>query len=164
MSEAYALEQPAAAAISTSLTCRSLGSSSRPKYSGSLLSRHLDRFRRFFARSRHRPEQYRAPWRETNPSQCYQTYTGPGASAEWIVEAPVVNGSYTILAPYTPDVTFSDLGFVGTDTTQIELVMVQDQVPDENYAAFSKLTLNPSASIRRASRVASITGSWRRSK
>jgi len=59
-----------------------------------------------------------------------QTYTGPGSSAEWIVEAPTVSGSVTPLAPYSPPVTFSDLRFVGTETTLTELVMVQagDQV------------------------------------
>ena len=54
-----------------------------------------------------------------------QTYTGPGSSAEWIVEAPTLNGSLTTLAPFSPAVTFSDLRFVGTETTLTELVMLQ---------------------------------------
>jgi hypothetical protein len=54
-----------------------------------------------------------------------QTYTGPGTSAEWIVEAPTVNGSQTTLAPYSPEVDFSGLGFTGTQTTLTEVVMVQ---------------------------------------
>ncbi len=60
-----------------------------------------------------------------------QTYTGPGSSVEWILEAPESSpGVQTTLAPYGPAVTFSDLRFVGSDTTQIELFMVQagDQV------------------------------------
>jgi hypothetical protein len=52
-----------------------------------------------------------------------QTYTGPGSSAEWIVEAP---GSPTkTLAPYSPEVTFGDLRFSGSQTTLSEWIMVQ---------------------------------------
>jgi hypothetical protein len=59
-----------------------------------------------------------------------QTYTGPGSSVEWILEAPTDEGVQTTLAPYSPIITFSDLRFVGSDTTQIEVFMVQagDQV------------------------------------
>ena len=49
-----------------------------------------------------------------------QTYSGTDTSAEWIVEAPE-----TTLAPYTPDVTFSDLGTAESNTTLTEWIMVQ---------------------------------------
>jgi hypothetical protein len=54
-----------------------------------------------------------------------QTYTGPESTAEWIVEAPELNGEITTLAPYTPDVTFSDLGISPVNTTLAEFIMVQ---------------------------------------
>ena len=54
-----------------------------------------------------------------------QTYTGPATTAEWIVEALTVNGGVSTLAPYSPDVSFSDLGFVGPDTMLQEVLMLQ---------------------------------------
>ncbi len=54
-----------------------------------------------------------------------QTYSGPASTAEWIVEALTVNGGVSALAPYSPDVSFSDLGFLGSDTTLQEVLMVQ---------------------------------------
>jgi hypothetical protein len=54
-----------------------------------------------------------------------QTYTGPGSSVEWIVEAPTVSGATTTLAPYSPAVTFSDLRLGGTETGLTEFVMTQ---------------------------------------
>jgi Peptidase A4 family/ell wall binding domain 2 (CWB2)/Putative Ig domain len=54
-----------------------------------------------------------------------QTYTGPGSSVEWIVEAPTVSGATTTLAPYSPAVTFSDLRLGGTETALTEFVMTQ---------------------------------------
>lgn len=55
-----------------------------------------------------------------------QTYTGPGASAEWIVEAPYnSNGNQFTLAPYTPVVNFSDLGSTPVGSTEQEIIMVQ---------------------------------------
>jgi Peptidase A4 family/Putative Ig domain len=54
-----------------------------------------------------------------------QTYAGPASTAEWIVEALTVNGGVSVLAPYSPYVSFSDLGFVGSDTTLQEVLMVQ---------------------------------------
>ena len=57
-----------------------------------------------------------------------QTYTGPASTAEWIVEALTVNGGVSTLAPYSPAVGFSDLGFVGSDTTLEEVVMMQGGV------------------------------------
>jgi hypothetical protein len=54
-----------------------------------------------------------------------QTYTGPASTAEWIVEALTVNGGVATLAPYSPNVSFSDLGFVGSVSTLQSVVMVQ---------------------------------------
>jgi hypothetical protein len=54
-----------------------------------------------------------------------QTYSGPASTAEWIVEALTVNGGVSTLAPYSPAVSFSDLGFVGSDTELQEVVMEQ---------------------------------------
>jgi hypothetical protein len=54
-----------------------------------------------------------------------QTYDGPASTAEWIVEALTVNGGISTLARYSPDVSFSDLGFLGSETTLQEVVMVQ---------------------------------------
>lgn len=54
-----------------------------------------------------------------------QTYTGPGASAEWILEAPEASGTVTPLPPYSPAVTFNDLRFVGTQATLTDVVMLQ---------------------------------------
>jgi hypothetical protein len=58
-----------------------------------------------------------------------QTYGGPGTSAEWIVEALSTdqNGQDVIanLAPYSPVVSFGDLGFVAATASLEELVMYQ---------------------------------------
>jgi hypothetical protein len=57
-----------------------------------------------------------------------QPYSGPGTSAEWIVEAPEVNGEIAPLAKYAPDVKFSALATTGTENTFTEWVMVQNGV------------------------------------
>ena len=59
-----------------------------------------------------------------------QPYTGPQASAEWVVEAPtdVAAGIRYPLGEYTPDVTFTGLRVNGSDTTTTEGLMVQDGV------------------------------------
>jgi hypothetical protein len=54
-----------------------------------------------------------------------QTYSGPASTAEWIVEALTENQKVTTLAPYSPYVNFSDLGFLGTNTNLQQVVMVQ---------------------------------------
>jgi ribosomal protein L24E len=54
-----------------------------------------------------------------------QTYTGPAATAEWIVEALTVNGQVAMLAPYAPVVDFTNLRFSGTNTRLQEVIMVQ---------------------------------------
>ncbi len=54
-----------------------------------------------------------------------QTYTGPGSSVEWIVEAPDLGGAITTLASYTPDVTFSSLRLTGAQNVLYEDIMDQ---------------------------------------
>ena len=60
-----------------------------------------------------------------------QTYNGQATSAEWIVEAPTLNGGLATLSPYTP-VTFSNISYSLTPTggtnQQITDVMVQNGV------------------------------------
>ncbi|MHB1739114.1 MAG: G1 family glutamic endopeptidase [Actinomycetes bacterium] len=58
-----------------------------------------------------------------------RTYTGPLTSAEWIVEAPTDNGVVSSLGGYTPDVTFSHLGFTGPQNSLTDVIMVQNGVP-----------------------------------
>jgi hypothetical protein len=54
-----------------------------------------------------------------------QTYSGPAATAEWIVEALTVNGLVATLAPYAPAVDFSNLRFFGSNTVLQKVIMVQ---------------------------------------
>jgi hypothetical protein len=54
-----------------------------------------------------------------------QAYSGQGTTAEWIVEA-LSDPTVVTLAPYTPAVNFSDLGFVGATASLEELVMYQN--------------------------------------
>ena len=54
-----------------------------------------------------------------------RTYSGPASTAEWILEALTVSGKVATLAPFSPVVTFSDLGFSGSTTKLQEVVMVQ---------------------------------------
>jgi hypothetical protein len=70
---------------------------------------------------------------DTN-GQSYTTppeqFTGAGSSAEWIVEAPAQcqaqdQCQLTALAPYSPDVVFSNLGMNGPETSLDQLTMVQ---------------------------------------
>ncbi len=55
-----------------------------------------------------------------------QTYSGSTSTAEWIVEAPTINGSLIPLAPYSPDVSFTGLSTVGPTAAMIRDVMVQN--------------------------------------
>jgi hypothetical protein len=48
-------------------------------------------------------------------------YTGPGSTAEWIVEAP---GDGLTLAPYSPYINFSDLRISPINTAVEELEMI----------------------------------------
>ncbi len=55
-------------------------------------------------------------------------YTGPGATAEWVVEATTecrFECRTSPLAPYSPAVTFTDLGMVGPQKSLDEIAMVQ---------------------------------------
>ncbi len=54
------------------------------------------------------------------------TYTGPGTSAEWIVEAPSINGTPATLGVFSPAITFSGLAAGGNPVQMDELVMVQN--------------------------------------
>jgi hypothetical protein len=54
-----------------------------------------------------------------------QTFTGTATTAEWIVEALTVNGQIVPLAPFSPVVDFSSLGFTGTGATLQEMLMIQ---------------------------------------
>jgi hypothetical protein len=54
-----------------------------------------------------------------------QAYDGPESSAEWIVEAPTANGAQSTLAPFSPDVDFSSLAAVGSETNLYDVIMVQ---------------------------------------
>ena len=68
-----------------------------------------------------------------------QFYDGPGASAEWIVEAPTSNVGITTLSPYTP-VTFTDPRYSlvpsGGVNLETDVVMVQNgsevSIPSQN--------------------------------
>jgi hypothetical protein len=55
-----------------------------------------------------------------------RNYSGPASTAEWIVEALTASGKVATLAPYTPVVNFSNLGFSAATTKLQEVVMVQD--------------------------------------
>ena len=67
-------------------------------------------------------------------------YTGPGTSAEWIVEAPTDSQTdqQISLAPYSPAVTFSGLAATGGSAGLSELAMVQ-----EGQQVASPCALNP---------------------
>ncbi|HVA20871.1 MAG TPA: G1 family glutamic endopeptidase [Candidatus Micrarchaeia archaeon] len=54
-----------------------------------------------------------------------QTYGGPLTSAEWILEAPNVNGAQSTVGDYAPAVTFSNLRLGGPVAAWQEVVMVQ---------------------------------------
>ena len=60
-----------------------------------------------------------------------EQYTGPGSTAEWIVEATSrcrVRCETTQLAPYSPAVAFSDLGMTGPEGPLAEISMAQEGV------------------------------------
>jgi hypothetical protein len=56
------------------------------------------------------------------------SYTGPGTSAEWIVEAPTDSQTrqQLPLAPYSPAVNFSGFSATGSSTAVSEVVMAQE--------------------------------------
>jgi hypothetical protein len=56
-----------------------------------------------------------------------QSYGGPAASAEWIVEAATaLDGTQTALAPFSPDVVFSQLSVTGREAAVSRILMVQN--------------------------------------
>jgi hypothetical protein len=54
-----------------------------------------------------------------------QTYTGPAASAEWIVEASEIDGTEATLAAYSPT-GFTGVSADGPDSTEVAVYMVQN--------------------------------------
>ena len=73
-----------------------------------------------------------------------QSYSGPGESAEWIVEAPIsaITGAIEALGPYTPNVTFSNLSTAGTQTLVTAEVMVQNGVTVSEPSALTPAGFN----------------------
>jgi hypothetical protein len=73
-----------------------------------------------------------------------QSYSGTGASAEWIVEAPIsaITGSIEALGPYTPNVRFSNLSTTGTQTFVTAEVMVQKGVTVSEPSVFTPAGFN----------------------
>jgi hypothetical protein len=73
-----------------------------------------------------------------------QSYSGPGESAEWIVEAPIsaITGSIEALGPYAPNVRFSNLSTTGTQTVVTAEVMVQNGVTVSEPSAFTPAGFN----------------------
>ena len=71
-----------------------------------------------------------------------QPYSGPGSSAEWIVEAPLVNGAPAPLGDYSPEVTFSALGASGPAATLDEVIMVQNGVQVSTPSALDSTGFN----------------------
>ncbi len=55
-----------------------------------------------------------------------QPYVAPLSSAEWIVEAPTLNGSVETLGAYSPNVTFTGLGLAGSQNIFYDVAMVQN--------------------------------------
>ena len=51
-------------------------------------------------------------------------YTGPGTSAEWIVEAPSYGNAIANLGQYTPNVSFTQLGVTGVQMAVDQIFMV----------------------------------------
>jgi hypothetical protein len=66
----------------------------------------------------------------TTPDEAYH---GPGSSAEWIVEATTecqLRCRTASLAPYTPPVSFTDLGMTGPKPTSIDEIVLMQGVSD----------------------------------
>ncbi|MHB1526773.1 MAG: G1 family glutamic endopeptidase [Candidatus Dormibacteria bacterium] len=73
-----------------------------------------------------------------------QTYTGPLASAEWIVEAPTTESTGTVrtLGGYSPDVTFSNLRMAGPEAALTDEIMVQNGVQVSTPSALTSSGFN----------------------
>ncbi len=54
-----------------------------------------------------------------------QAYSGPASTAEWILEALTVDNTVAPLAPFSPVVTFGNLGFTGPSADLQRVVMLQ---------------------------------------
>ncbi|MGO9179901.1 MAG: G1 family glutamic endopeptidase [Candidatus Limnocylindrales bacterium] len=59
------------------------------------------------------------------PFTTVQTYGGPQAPADWIVEAPTLAGTVAPLGEYNPAVSFGKLGMTGSATTTTAYLMRQ---------------------------------------
>ena len=57
-----------------------------------------------------------------------QPYSAPQSSAEWIVEAPTLDGSIETLGDYAPDVTFTNLGTSGPEAILYDVAMFQSSL------------------------------------
>ena len=66
-----------------------------------------------------------------------QSYSGPASSADWIVEAPEVDGQIATLGSYSPDVTFSSPGETGASAALVEAAMVQSGVQVSSPSAWT---------------------------
>ncbi|MGH9107208.1 MAG: G1 family glutamic endopeptidase, partial [Acidimicrobiales bacterium] len=67
-----------------------------------------------------------------------EPYEGPLSSAEWVVEAnSSEDGTPTLLAPYQPEVAFSDLGASGAQSGLTSVTMVQSGAPVSTPSALS---------------------------
>ncbi|MHB8393447.1 MAG: G1 family glutamic endopeptidase [Candidatus Dormibacteria bacterium] len=66
-----------------------------------------------------------------------ETYTGPLASVEWIVEAPTLNGAVETLGGYSPDVTCRNLSLTGPQNSLTEWIMVQNSVQVSTHSALA---------------------------
>jgi hypothetical protein len=66
-----------------------------------------------------------------------QSYSGPAASAEWIVEAPTLNDTVETLGTYSPMVTFSNLALNGLQAGLTSAVMVQNGVAVSTPSTFT---------------------------
>ncbi len=79
--------------------------------------------------SRSGPEAWSIALTDQSRQESFSTtvaYTGPASSAEWVVEAvATATGQVTRLAPYSPAVTFSDLGLAGAQGQVTRVVMAQ---------------------------------------
>ena len=71
----------------------------------------------------------------------YQSYSGPESSAEWIVEAPTNDISgvpiQSVLAPYSPAVTFARLLINGSNAALYKAVMIQNGVVVSSPSPFT---------------------------
>ena len=71
-----------------------------------------------------------------------QSYSAPLSSAEWIVEAPTLNGSVETVGAYSPDVTFTGLEAAGPQNTLTDWVMVQNGVQVSTPSALDSTGFN----------------------